>query len=182
MDSSPNPLPPPLPRKYTARTILPPISPSLANTLEPRRIFAETRKQINIRYNPHKPKEVRRAQSMLDAASTNMNWAQYKDSDGIHEHIVFRGSPGDLRMMLGSNDPVVETPDEEAMKRSRKTILASQNQDQDFSVFRAPSRSKPTRTGRNELREELLRKRFVQSLQRNQTRKTKSAMPKRLNL
>ena len=179
MDSSPNPLPPPLPRKYTSRTFLPPLSSNLSN---PRRLFGETRKQVNIRYNPRKPDEVRRAQSMLDVASTNTNWAQYTDRDGIHEHIVFRGTPSDLRFIFGSNDPVVETPDEEAMKRSRKAMLAIQNQEQDFSVFRAPSRSKPKRTGRNELRNELLRKRFLQSLQHNQTRKTKASMPKRLNL
>jgi len=176
---SPSPLPPPLPRKYTTRTLLPPISPTIPS---PRRLFAETRKQLNIRYNPRKPSELRRAQSMLEAASTDTNFAEYKDKDGIHQHIVFRGSPRNLRTILGSNEPVVETPDEEAMKRSRKTILASQNQDQDFSVFRSPTRSRPKRTSSDELRNKLLRTRFLQSLQRNQSRKTQSSYPKRLDL
>ena len=144
--------PPPLPpRQTTKHTRLPPI---------------QTRKLVNIRFNPRNQKSLNRIRTIKQRAiGQQLVILPRIDKNGTH-HLVVLGNASKVRTTLGTNYIVTNKPDENAMRRSRLSAIVPNAETKRF---------KPTtKVNKSSLLRSVLEKRHAQ------TKRTKNSVVRRL--
>ena len=168
MENPPYSPPPLAPKKpFMGRIILPPI--------QPKRLFTQRKKRVNIRYNPKNPKNVKRVSDLKGRLNDNpeMRIEKYINTNG-YSHIVFDGDPNNVRNILGTNDPPIESTNEGFMTAYRKSTLQPTYPTRRFA--------RPTLKKEMPLRNSLLRKSFTNTQKNLSARYQKEhIMPQRLN-
>ena len=171
MEEPPQSLPPLTPKKpHIGRVMLPP--------LEPRRLFTQRKKRVNIRYNPKNPKDTKRVSNVYGRLknSREVRVEHYRNAEG-QDHLVLNGNPNNIRNALGTNDPLTESPNENFMRSYRKSTVQPE-----YAIERPSMRSKmPSAKTKPTLRTTLLRKSFQNAKNLSQRFKHTSMLPKRLD-
>lgn len=144
--------------------------------LEPRRLFTQRKKRVNIRYNPKNPKDTKRVSDVYGRVqeSRAVRVEHYRNAEG-QEHLVLNGNPNNIRNALGTNDPLAESPNENFMISHRRSTV------QPNVSMNMPSRRIHSRKPNPTLRTTLLRKQFQNA--KNLSKRFESAriLPKRLD-
>lgn len=147
--------PPPLPphQKIAKQTRLPPI---------------QTRKLVNIRFNPRNQTSINRIRTIKQRAiGQQLVILPRIDTNGMH-HLVVSGNASKVRTTLGTNYIVTNKPDENAMRRSRISAIVP-------NVVETRRIKPQTKVNKSSLLRTVLEKRY------KQTKRTKNSVIRKLN-
>lgn len=176
-------LPPLPPRKNIQSTVIPlPSPPNIRRKflppLQTRRI---EKQQVQLRYTPT-PSMIRRIQTIIQRAKRDPSVQLHatQDTKGFH-YIHLKGYPISIRTILGTEEPLIEEPNENFMKEYRRSTLNDPFRNEEM----LPLKTKKTMKRKQDpsLLKDVLVKSFQTAQQTNRSRRFRNAaiLPKTLN-
>jgi len=176
-------LPPLPPRKNIQGAVLPlPSPPNIRRKfLPPLQTLQAEKQRVQLRYTPT-PSMTRRAQTIIQRAkrdpSVRLNTMH--NTKGF-QYINLKGYPSSIRTILGTEEPLIEEPNENFMKEYRRSTLNDPFRNEDM----LPLKTKKTMKRKHEpsILRNVLVKSFQEAQQTNRSRRFRNApiLPKTLN-